>query len=94
MRPDEFAGIPGLTQLNLGHMAVTQQAHDPEDLLTLALTHRETALLVFGCIIINRLFPELGGVVFETLTKLEEVSHFQQFFEKEGDDPLGRYGNF
>lgn len=81
-------GLPGIVRINLGYAAVTEQPDDPDQTMTLALTHRETAVLVFGAILVHAMFHELGGVVFRFLSKVEEVSEAQNFLAvpDEGED--------
>ena len=62
---------------------VQEAANDPEDSLQMAVTRRELALLLFGALLIGRLFPELSMYCAELYQKLTELSEAQDFLDVE-----------
>lgn len=77
---------PGWQRHQIGVISVLHSRNDPDDTLTVALTHSELALVVFGAMMIHDLFPECRGHTASTLRKLGELSGAQKFLP---DDPEG-----
>jgi hypothetical protein len=90
---DDIFRLPGYKRYALGALSVLNERHDPEDTMTLAVTHSELALITFSNMVTATLFPEVAERVVELNGKLIELSEAQAFLPwepGEADDTLGR----
>ena len=74
--------------------------NDPEDTLMIALTRKESCLLMFGCEVLARFIPELSPDIMELFKKIAQLADAQgwldikttqerDLFDLDGDDFAG-----
>lgn len=75
--------------------AIQRDKHDLEDTVMAALTHREVALLVSGCVLIDIFFPEYTTYTDDLISKMQTLTKARNFFATrrfedpgEGEEPL------
>jgi hypothetical protein len=73
------------TPYDIGIHAVITGDNDPEHTMTTALTERDLAVITFGSVLLNRLFPECGGAANALNQKLMQVSAGQGFLPWDDD---------
>lgn len=77
---------------NLGKLAMMQQAimtdkHDVEDTLLCAMTHRDTAIVVGGVVLLDIWLPEVKSYTHDFMFKLQELAKGRDFFSTRFEEP-------